>query len=93
MAKHSLRRVTGSRHGRGTSGVRGIMLKGEATMLGMELQTATVTSLLLPKGYGKRTAVSEYPEHKRGGQGVFTITMTAKKGSWLHVVWSDRMKS
>ena len=31
-------------------------------------------------GYGKRTPVSEYPEHKRGGQGVQTIAMTDKKG-------------
>ena len=32
------------------------------------------------KGFGKRTPVSDYPEHHRGGQGVFTITMTEKKG-------------
>ena len=32
------------------------------------------------KGYGKRTPVADYPLHHRGGQGVFTITMTAKKG-------------
>ena len=31
-------------------------------------------------GYGKRTPISEYPEHHRGGQGVYTITMTPKKG-------------
>ena len=36
--------------------------------------------VITEKGYGKRTAVSEYPEHKRGGQGVFTIAMTDKKG-------------
>ena len=67
--------------GRGTSGVRGIMLKGEATMLGMEITNGNGDLFVITeKGYGKRTAVSEYPEHKRGGQGVFTITMTAKKG-------------
>ena len=37
--------------------------------------------VITEKGYGKRTPVSEYPEHKRGGQGVFTITMTVKKGN------------
>ena len=31
-------------------------------------------------GYGKRTPISEYPVHHRGGQGVYTITMTTKKG-------------
>ena len=36
--------------------------------------------VITENGYGKRTAVSEYPEHNRGGQGVFTIAMTSKKG-------------
>ena len=31
-------------------------------------------------GYGKRTAVSEYPVKGRGTKGVLTIKMTAKKG-------------
>ncbi len=48
-------------------------------MLG-DYQRATVTSSA-EKGYGKRTAISEYLVHKRGGQGVFTITMTEKKGN------------
>ena len=36
--------------------------------------------VITEKGYGKRTPMSEYPTHHRGGQGVFTITMTQKKG-------------
>jgi DNA gyrase subunit A len=32
------------------------------------------------RGYGKRTPVSDYPEHHRGGQGVKTIQVTDKKG-------------
>ena len=35
---------------------------------------------LTQAGYIKRTPVSDYPDHHRGGQGVFTITMTEKKG-------------
>ncbi len=67
--------------GRDTSGVRGITLKGDAKMLGMEITNDTGDLFVITeKGYGKRTPVSEYPEHKRGGQGVFTITMTDKKG-------------
>lgn len=67
--------------GRDTSGVRGITLKGSAKMLGMEITNGNGDLFVITeKGYGKRTPVSEYPEHKRGGQGVFTITMTAKKG-------------
>ena len=68
--------------GRDTSGVRGITLKGDAKMLGMEITNGNGDLFVITeKGYGKRTPVSEYPEHKRGGQGVYTITMTVKKGN------------
>ena len=68
--------------GRDTSGVRGITLKGDAKMLGMEITNGNGDLFVITeKGYGKRTPVSDYPEHKRGGQGVFTITMTEKKGN------------
>lgn len=68
--------------GRDTSGVRGINLKGGASMLGMVISNGKGDLLVMTeKGYGKRTPVSEYPEHKRGGQGVFTIAMTQRKGN------------
>lgn len=68
--------------GRDTSGVRGITLKDGAKMLGMEISNGRGDLLVITeKGYGKRTPVSEYPEHRRGGQGVSTIAMTAKKGN------------
>ena len=68
--------------GRNTSGVRGITLKGDAKMLGMEITNGNGDLFVITEnGYGKRTPVSEYPEHKRGGQGVYTIAMTAKKGN------------
>ena len=65
------------------SGVRGMnALKRDAKMLGMEIAKPGNGDLFVitEKGYGKRTPVSEYPEHHRGGQGVYTITMTEKKG-------------
>ncbi len=68
--------------GRDTSGVRGITLKGDAKMLGMEITNGNGDLFVITeKGFGKRTPISEYPEHKRGGQGVYTIAMTAKKGN------------
>ena len=67
--------------GRDTSGVRGITLKGDAKMLGMEITNGNGDLVVITEnGYGKRTPVSEYPLHKRGGQGVYTINMTSKKG-------------
>ena len=67
--------------GRDTTGVRGITLKADANMLGMEITNGNGDLVVMTEnGYGKRTPVSEYPEHKRGGQGVQTIAMTEKKG-------------
>lgn len=68
--------------GRDTMGVKGINLKSDDVVLGMEISKTEQGELFVitERGYGKRTALSEYPEQKRGGQGVFTIAMTAKKG-------------
>ena len=67
--------------GRDTMGVRGMNVPPIARVLGMEIaKPDTELFVITEKGYGKRTPVSEYPEHHRGGQGVFTITMTEKKG-------------
>ncbi len=67
--------------GRDTMGVRGMTVPPDARVLGMEIATpGTDLFVITEKGYGKRTSIDEYPEHHRGGQGVFTITMTQKKG-------------
>ncbi len=67
--------------GRNTTGVKGITLTDGAHLLGMEITNGKGDLFVITeKGYGKRTPVSEYPEHNRGGQGVFTIQMTMKKG-------------
>lgn len=68
--------------GRGTMGVRGMNVPEGARVLGMEIaKPDTDLFVITEKGYGKRTQTSEYPLHHRGGQGVFTITMTEKKGA------------
>lgn len=68
--------------GRDTRGVIGINLRPHATMLGMEISNGKGDLFVITEnGYGKRTRVSEYPIHNRGGQGVNTITMTPKKGA------------
>src|SRR3989475_8276526 len=36
--------------------------------------------VITERGYGKRTPVSEYPLHHRGGQGVFTLKVTDRVG-------------
>jgi len=67
--------------GRNTSGVKGMTLPDGAKLLGMEISNDNGDLFVITeKGYGKRTPVSEYPEQNRGGQGVYTIQMTIKKG-------------
>lgn len=67
--------------GRDTQGVRGMNVQADAKVLGMEIvRSGSELFVITERGYGKRTSVEDYPIHHRGGQGVFTITMTAKKG-------------
>ena len=78
--------------GRGTMGVRGMNVPADAHVLGMEIaKPGTDLFVITEKGYGKRTKIEEYPEHHRGGQGVYTITMTHKKGllSVMKIVGAD----
>ena len=67
--------------GRGTQGVQGMTLPDDARLLGMEITNGNGDLFVITeKGYGKRTPISEYSVQNRGGQGVYTITMTLKKG-------------
>ncbi|MDO4595828.1 MAG: DNA gyrase subunit A [Coriobacteriaceae bacterium] len=67
--------------GRDTSGVRGITMKDDAEVLGMEISNGKGDLFVVTeRGYGKRTPVADYPEQNRGGQGVYTIQMTERKG-------------
>ncbi|MEJ2397451.1 MAG: DNA gyrase subunit A [Gammaproteobacteria bacterium] len=67
--------------GRNAVGVRGIKLgeghKVISLILAGEGHVLTVTE----HGYGKRTPVSDYPIHGRGGLGVISIQTTARNGA------------
>ena len=70
--------------GRDTMGVRGMNIKPGESMLGMEIAPeGSELFVVTERGYGKRTAVTDYPEHHRGGQGVRTIQVTPKKGKLI----------
>jgi len=67
--------------GRDTMGVKGMNIKEGESVLGMEIAPEDAELFVVTeRGYGKRTPVTEYPEHHRGGQGVKTIAVTPKKG-------------
>lgn len=68
--------------GRDTSGVRGITMKDGAEVLGMEITNGRGDLFVITeRGFGKRTPVADYPCQNRGGQGVYTIQMTARRGN------------
>ncbi|HEX6459141.1 MAG TPA: DNA gyrase subunit A [Thermoleophilaceae bacterium] len=68
--------------GRDTSGVRGMNVsRGDNRVLAMDIARDDTELLVVTEnGYGKRTAISEYPVKGRGTMGVKTITLTEKKG-------------
>jgi len=66
--------------GRTAAGVRGINLTSDICV-GTEVTTLNKNVLVVTeKGYGKKTAVSEYRETKRGSKGVKTLNITDKNG-------------
>ncbi|HTG50324.1 MAG TPA: DNA gyrase C-terminal beta-propeller domain-containing protein, partial [Gemmatimonadales bacterium] len=68
--------------GRDTSGVQGMNVKEKGNaMLAMDVaRDDSELFVVTENGYGKRTAVSEYPVKGRGTKGVLTAKLTAKKG-------------
>ncbi|MDY0930427.1 DNA gyrase subunit A [Chryseobacterium sp. CFBP8996] len=74
--------------GRGSIGVRGIMMEENDEVIGMivvndvERETVLVVS---EKGYGKRTAVEDYRITNRGGKGVITLNITEKTGNLIAI--------
>jgi DNA gyrase subunit A len=68
--------------GRDTSGVRGMNVsRGDNYVLAMDIARDDTELLVVTEnGYGKRTAITEYPVKGRGTMGVKTITLTEKKG-------------
>ncbi len=80
--------------GRNAAGVRGITLREGDRLVGMvtfnrEQNVSLIT--VCERGYGKRTAVADYPVKNRGGKGVITIKTTARNGlvSGVRIVGDD----
>lgn len=70
---------------RDTMGVRGILLKQNDYVIGMEMITEETKKAdiftIMEKGIGKRTQVSGFPKQKRGGQGVKVAEVKDKTGN------------
>ena len=67
--------------GRPTQGVTGIRLQKGDEVVGMGIaRPRTQVLSVTENGYGKRTAVEEFPTQGRGGQGVILASLGGKTG-------------
>ena len=73
--------------GRAARGVRGVRLRPNDSVVGMDVARTDDQTLLVisQKGYGKITKVANFPSHKRGGVGIKAAVVTAKTGPIITV--------
>jgi DNA gyrase subunit A len=67
--------------GRTARGVRGVKLAPGQTAISLIIVNDGDVLTVTEKGYGKRTAMSDYPVHGRGGQGVISIQTSSRNGN------------
>lgn len=77
--------------GRVARGVRGVRLRPNDTVVGMDVISDDEQTMLVisEKGFGKRTKASNFPSHKRGGVGIKAAIVTAKTGPIISVQTID----
>ena len=72
--------------GRASRGVRGIRLRTGDQVIGMDIvQENTSMFVISESGYGKRTKVSQFTAHRRGGVGIRSAVVNKKTGPLIGV--------
>jgi DNA gyrase subunit A len=72
--------------GRVSRGVRGIRLRSDDHVIGMDIVEENSSIFVISKyGYGKRTKVSQFTPHKRGGVGIRSAVVNDKTGQLIGV--------
>jgi len=72
--------------GRASRGVRGIRLRAGDNVIGMDIvQDDSYVFVISQYGYGKRTKVSQFTAHKRGGVGIRSAVVNTKTGPLIGV--------
>jgi DNA gyrase subunit A len=73
--------------GRTAQGVRGIKLKKEDKVVGMDVifknQKGNQLLIITENGYGKRSDLKQYKVQNRGGSGIKTANVTSKTGKLI----------
>ena len=70
--------------GRTASGVRGVRITSEQSVISLIIADTNAEDTVLTatkRGYGKRTRLSDYPTHGRGGQGVISVQTSERNGN------------
>lgn len=73
--------------GRSARGVRGVRLRPNDNVVGMDIVANNEGNLLVlsQNGFGKVTKAAQFPSHKRGGVGIKAAIVTAKTGPIMAV--------
>ncbi len=74
--------------GRSASGVRGMRLKNNDEIIGMDILNSKKANdylllIITEKGYGKKSDLKEYKIQSRGGSGIKTVNATEKTGKLI----------
>jgi DNA gyrase subunit A len=82
--------------GRSASGVRGIHLRGDDQVIGVDvvlpsLEDKGFVLVVLENGFGKRTPMKQFKVQLRGGMGIRVASVTSRTGKVVatHVVYGD----
>jgi len=72
--------------GRASRGVRGIRLRTDDHVIGMDIvQEGSSIFVISKSGYGKRTKVAQFTPHARGGVGIRSAVVNTKTGNLVGV--------
>lgn len=72
--------------GRVSRGVRGIRLRSDDRVVGMDIVEEGSNIFVISEfGYGKRTKISQFTPHKRGGVGIRSAVVNKKTGQLVYV--------
>ena len=72
--------------GRTSRGVRGIRLRSSDQVIGMDVVDESASIFVISQyGYGKRTKVSQFTPHARGGVGIRSAVVNTKTGKLMGV--------
>ncbi|WP_150048868.1 MULTISPECIES: DNA gyrase subunit A [Methylomonas] len=72
--------------GRTAAGVRGIRLQDGSKVISLIISAEGTVLNITENGYGKRTRIEEFTQHKRGGQGLIAIQTSERNGSVVAAV-------